>query len=363
MAHSKFRRRLPGYVAAGLMILVASLWTYWGVAEMYYEGWGLPFPEPLFYLIPAAICMLLTLLALTWPLAGGWVLIIGGAAFTAWWVRLAAGRGWLSLRWILGVFPVSGLLIVVGLLFLLEGRRRRRAKEESPPKSWLRRNLRRNLRYVLAIGVPLLVAVAVSIYYAPLLLTRFDDGDRGARLIEGQGVTLVWAPQGPGWNWKQPYGGYPSWDHLALYGAPPVGLGDKPGCENRHATAEEMESTGLCRYLSADGATLMSEPQDVWRMPTADEIVRSLVRGGENAGCVWDGESDSADCERQPNKDAPLWAPDEAPIYYWSADEYDEQSAWYVPYTGGGPYGGAIAYQPKNWGNPRHGFRCVRDPR
>jgi hypothetical protein len=105
----------------------------------------------------------------------------------------------------------------------------------------------------------------------------------------------------------------------------------------------------------------MPEPQRIWRMPTADEIVRSLVRGGENAGCVWDGESSSADCSTQPNKDTPLWASDEEPIYYWSADEYDEESAWYVPYTGGGSYGGAIAYQPKGWGNPRHGFRCVRD--
>jgi len=60
-------------------------------------------------------------------------------------------------------------------------------------------------------------------------------------------------------------------------------------------------------------------------------------------------------------KDTPLWAPDEEPIYYWSADEYDEEKAWYVPYTGGGRYGGAISYQPKDWGNPRHGYRCVRE--
>jgi hypothetical protein len=181
------------------------------------------------------------------------------------------------------------------------------------------------LRYVLAVGIPLLAAVVISAYFAPLILARVDDGDRGARLIEGHGLTLVWAPQGPGWNWRQPWGGYPSWDHLALYGVPPVGFGDKPGYENRYATAEDMETTGLCRYLSQDGTTLMAEPQDIWRMPTTDEIVRSLVRGGENAGCVWDGDSDSATCERQPNKDTLLWAPDEEPIYYWSADEYDER--------------------------------------
>jgi hypothetical protein len=38
----------------------------------------------------------------------------------------------------------------------------------------------------------------------------------------------------------------------------------------------------------------------------------------------------------------------------------DGARAWYVPYTGGVRYGGAIAAQPLDWGNPRHGFRCVR---
>ena len=31
--------RLPGWVASVLMIGFALLWTYWGVAEMYHEGW------------------------------------------------------------------------------------------------------------------------------------------------------------------------------------------------------------------------------------------------------------------------------------------------------------------------------------
>jgi hypothetical protein len=294
------RRRLPGYIATALVILTTTFWTYWGVGEMYYEGWGMAFPDPMRYLIPAAACLALTLVALTWPRLGGWLLIIIGVAFTAWWWRLAAARGWLSLKWILGTFPVSSLLILTGVLFLLEGRYRRQQRAEgwTPPKKWLRRNL----RYVLAIGFPLLIVIGVSAYFAPLLLTRLDDGDRGARLIEGNGVILVWAPKGPGWNWTQPGDGHLSWDHLALYGVPPIGFGDKPGYENRHATAEDMETTGLCHYLSEDGTTLMVEPQYIWRMPTTDEIVRSLVRGGENAGCTWDGEAESATCERQPNK-------------------------------------------------------------
>jgi hypothetical protein len=118
-----------------------------------------------------------------------------------------------------------------------------------------------------------------------------------------------------------------------------------------------MQLTGLCWYLSEDGSTLMGEPQGFWRMPTTDEIVRSLVRDGSHAGCAWDGVSQSARCEVTPDKETPLWVPSWSPIYYWSADEYDEQEAYYVSY-----HGSIISYQPKSWGNPRHGYRCVREP-
>lgn len=355
MDRSELRHRLPGYIATAFVTLTTSFWTYWGAAEMYYEAWGLPFPEPFYYLVPGAICLALTLIVLKWPRAGGWLLIIVGGAFTVWWLRMTAGRGALSLGGVLSMFPVSGLLVVTGVLFLLEGRYRRRLRAEgwTPPQKWFRRNM----RYLPAVGIPLLVAIAVSVYFVPILMTRVDDGDRGARLIEGNGVTLVWAPEGPGWNWKQPWGGYPSWNMIALYGIPPQGLGDKPGYEDVDATAADMHATGLCRYLSAEGLTLMTEPQDIWRMPTTDEIVRSLVLHGENAGCTWDGQSRHPDCTTTPDKETPLWAPNDPPIYYWSADEYDERRAYYVGYNGQ-----SVIPQPKSWGNPRHGYRCVRAP-
>jgi hypothetical protein len=170
-------------------------------------------------------------------------------------------------------------------------------------------------------------------------------------LIEGNGVALVWAPSGPGW-----YEHYYSWNDIAFYGVSPVGFGEKPGYEDRDATLEDMNTTGLCCYLSEDGLTIMNEPQYIWRMPTVDEIVRSLVRHGENAGCTWDGKSERANCQVLPDKETPLWAPDWSPIYYWAADEYDEHKAYYVSYNG------RLNYQPKSWGNQRHGYRFVRDP-
>jgi hypothetical protein len=78
---------------------------------------------------------------------------------------------------------------------------------------------------------------------------------------------------------------------------------------------------------------------------------------GEHAGCTWDRETRDVTCEHPPNKDTPLWAPDQEPIYYWSGEEYDEESAFYVGYTGQRAH-----RQPKGWGNPRHGYRCVREP-
>jgi hypothetical protein len=358
MFGKEFRQKLPGHIATALVITVTMLWTYWGFGEMYYEGWWGEWYNRIVYLSPGGACLALTLVVLKWPRQGGWLLVLVGVAFTVWWWGPAALHGELTLRRVLSQFPISGMLVIIGALFLLEARYRQRRCAEgwTSPENWFRRNL----YCLLAIGLPLLVAVGVSAYNLPLVLTRIDDGGRGERLIEGNEVALVWAPKGPGWNWKQPWGGYPSWDAMALYGVPPAGLGDKEGYgwqEGVHAAAVDMAETGLCRYLSEDGLMLMTAPQDIWRMPTTDEVVRSLVKHGQNAGCAWDGEDDSrADCAIVPDKETPLWEPDQPPVYYWSTDEYDDRRAYYVSFNG------RIAYQPKDWGNPRHGYRCVREP-
>ena len=332
------------------MILVTSLWTYWGAAELYYEGWGQPFPQLLVYLIPAAITLTLTLLALKWPRWGGCLIILLGAGFT--WFVLHRRVGQMDLGDYLSWFPVTFLTLVVGTLFVWGGRTTFYSQTPSAPRPWARRYL----RFLLALGVPTIIIIGVTAWMLPHNLMRVDDGDRGARLIHGNGVDLVWAPAGPGWNWKQPYGGYPSWDMLAWYGKPPVGmkLGDArpPG----HATQAQMNEMNLCRYLDASGQQLMSEPQNIWRMPTTDEIVRSLVYRGENAECAWDGESRRAVCRHTPDKETPLWAPDQPPIYMWTGREANAEEAYYVSYNG------FVETQPKDWGNPRHGYRCVKRP-
>jgi len=343
-----------------LLVIATCLWVNWGVTEMFYEGWWGPWSVRLPYLVPGASCLTLSVIAAVSPLVGGWLLVGIGGGFTAWWWSrlLPAGIDVVSF---LSVLPVSGFIVLAGGMLLFEARQRTRWRVDvAPPvpSTWFRRNL----RYLLVAGLPLLVAAVTAACWFPLVNGRLDDGQRDAVLIEGNCVRLVWAPAGPGWSeglkgaGGDPRSGFPSWDEIALYGLPPAGFGLKAGYENRHATAEEMREYGMFRYLSADGLTLMAEPQDIWRMPTVDESVRSLVRDGKSAGCAWDGKSYQVSCLVLPDKETPLWAADRSPIYYWADDEYDQEDAYYVGYRG------RVAHQPKSWGNPRHGYRFVREP-
>ncbi len=340
-------RAWAGWLAAILMTAITAIWAFWGAAELYYEGWGLLFPQPLAYLAPFAITLGLTLLALRWPRLGGAAILLVGAWFTFFVLR--ARWGHLTTQILAAWFPLTFLTLAVGLLFLWGGRAAFHPSPDAPPR-------RRSLPYLLALGLPGLIILGVSAVMLPRNLARVDDGDRGARLIQGEGAALVWAPAGPGWNWRQPWGGYPSWDMLAWYGRPPVGLKTGEAFRPGHATQADMERTGLCRYLDASGQWLMPERQDIWRMPTTEEIVGSLVHHGESAGCAWDGKAGRVKCARRPDKETPLWAPDEPPIYYWSGEEAGPEEAWYVSYNG------RVGKQPKDWGNPRHGYRCVREP-
>jgi hypothetical protein len=339
--------RLPGWGASILMIFFSTFWMYWGANEMYHEGWWGAWYHCLPYLLPAAITLIPTLTAFRWPMIGGALIFLVGI---------------FALFFFSSDVAFIGLAIaLVGTAFFADGVIKRRTSSQQMPvlPPWWRRDW----RYAIACGAPLMVFVVVSAYMLPVVLSRVDDGDRGARLIKGNGVTLIWAPEGPGWNWQQSWGGYPAWQNLALYGVSPVGLESKPGyarqakgSENAaFATAEDMARTNLCRYLSVDGITLMARPQNIWRMPTTDELVRSLGRHGVNAGCKWAGEfARQVTCDLLPDKESPLWATDLPVIYYLSADSYSADRGYFVAYNG------TVNATNKLGGNPRHGYRCVR---
>jgi hypothetical protein len=329
------------------MILVTALWTFWGAGEMYHEGWWGAWYNRLPYLIPIVATLVPSLVAFRLPVVGGSLIAVTGV-----FALFFFGGGVAIIA--LGIALIGGAFVIDGIV-----RRQRDSCTPTAEAPWWRHRW----RPALAVGASLGIFAAVSAVNLPVVLSRVDDGDRTARLIEGNGVSLVWAPEGPGWNWLQPWGGYPSWQSIALYGVRPIGLTEKPGYGRQEdqgpvfATDEDMAATNLCRYLSPDGTELMATAQDVWRMPTTDEIVRSLVRHGANAGCVWRGEYErAAACSVRPDKESPLWSTDVPVVYYWTADSYSEEDGYFVAYNG------TVNSARKPGGNPRHGYRCVRDP-
>jgi rhamnogalacturonyl hydrolase YesR len=155
---------LSGYLAIGLLVIATSLWVFWGVDGINREGWWDTWYYRALYLLPGIICLGLTLLALLWSRTGGWLLITIGGAFTGWWWWYISNTVGLTLERLLITFPVSGILVIAGALFLFEHRRRQSLPEAPlPPRKWLYRNM----RYLVAIGLPLLVA-AVSFVVVPL---------------------------------------------------------------------------------------------------------------------------------------------------------------------------------------------------
>jgi len=353
-----FNDRTPGWIGYFIMSAITSVWSYWSMGEMYHEGWWGPFYIKLAYLIPGTAFLLLTLAGIKWPRVGGWLIILFGGFFTIFFLDIHFVDGRLTMDRDLAGFFISGPLVFLGALLLVEGRNRRRriAQGWTPHPIWWRRNF----WYLLALVPVLLIAIGMSAYSLPVVLTRQDDGGRGIRRITGgDGITREWAPEGPGWNWKQDYGGYPSWNMIALYGVDPIGMDDKPGYDThagQFASSEEMEQFNLCLYLSEDGLTLQVEPQYYWRMPTVKDYASSLARHGDNAGCIWTGEKNvQMECTLRPDKETPLWAPDIEPIYYWAAEEYDHRQAYFVSYNGW------VNATYKAGGNPRHSYRCVRN--
>jgi hypothetical protein len=149
-----------------------------------------------------------------------------------------------------------------------------------------------------------------------------DDGDRSARRVAGNGVDLIWAPEGPGW--------------------PANGL-----------TWEEAKRR--CRHLTEDGLSLAQTPQDIWRLPTLEEAVRSMHRHGRTSGGSWDSARARASYQRTPDKESPLWNIHSQVIYWWTATEANEGEAYIIVYDG------QVWPRPKGarWGYL--GFRAVRD--
>ena len=277
------KRRVLGWVGVSITVVISSFWAWWGAFENFHEGWySASLWENIFmllfqYLLFAILFVVLALVILRWKKIG-FILHLVTGAFCIWFFGGAN-------------FSVLGLLIVIpfaalGLIYYFG---------EPSPLKWA---------YRLIVFVPLIIVLAISVPQGIKVSARMDDGNFGTRIVEGNAVTLAWAPRGPGW----PDRGV-SWE----------------------------EAREICKHLSEDGITIMETAQNVWRLPTVDEAARSMMLHGENAGGVWDAEKETAIYKKTPDKESPLWDVHSKVIYYWTADTsvHDEKKASIIVYDGG----------------------------
>lgn len=156
------------------------------------------------------------------------------------------------------------------------------------------------LLIILSFGIPQLIRVE----------NRFNDNNFGSRVIEGNNITLTWASQGVG---------------FPLEGT------------DWHTAKDN------CARLNEEG----------WRLPTRDEIVRSMTKNNNNAIGYIDN-SGIAQYKIKPDKETPLWNPHSQVIYYWTNESKNEERAYLVAYNG------YILDRNKDSGADYQGYRCVK---
>lgn len=295
------KRQVIGWIAVGISTIITCFWAFWGIIENFHEGWyfetwlsnlGLMIVQ---YLSPMVLFLAVTLIAIYWPRFGS-LLHVGLAVFAAWFFQAFSNPG---------MFLLIAPLIGLGALY------------------WFGRPEPRRVATLLVILLPLLTLLIAGIQPARRVSQRVNDGNLQARLVQGNGVTLVWAPDGPGW--------------------PPSGL-------NWH------EAKDVCQHLNEDGLTLAPDPQHIWRLPNVAEAVGSMARHGQNSVGVWDSQNAEAAYKTAPDKESPLWNIHSQVIYWWTATEVDEDRACIIVYDG------KVWPRSKLLSPAYLGFRCVKQP-
>jgi hypothetical protein len=295
------KRQIIGWTGVVLSTAITCFWAFWGIIENFHEGWfyqstlanlGLMFAQ---YLSPMLIFMGVTLISIFWSRLGGSLHVI--------FALFAVG--------FFGAFsnPVMFILIApfIGLGALY----------------WFGRPQPRKVAAAIAIGLPMLTLLIFAIEPVNRVTQRHNDGNLQAQLVGGNGVNLVWAPDGPGW--------------------PRTG-------------ADWNEAGQVCAQLGEDGLTSSHEPLYIWRLPTVDEAVRSMTRHNDNSGGTWDADIAQATYKTTPDKESPLWNVYSQVIYWWTATEVDDDRAYMIVYDG------EVWKRGKQLSQAYFGFRCVKEP-
>jgi hypothetical protein len=295
------KRQIVGWFAVGLSTAIACFWAMWGIIENFHEGWfhdsllsnlGLMFVQ---YLSPWLILVALSQLSIYFPR-------VGSVAHAGLGLLLPLVLRQFNFTWI-GLITLP--LVLIGTLY------------------WFGRPQPRNLAPFLVMGLSAVTLIAFGVGPAFRVAGRVNDGNLQARLIEGNGVRLIWAPDGPGW--------------------PRTG-------------ADWYQATTRCEHLQADGQALSPVTQSVWRLPTAEEAVRTMSRHGVNSGGLLNLQNREASYQVTPDKESPLWNIHSQIIYWWTATEVDEQNSHIIVYDG------KVWVRRKQIHPSYLGFRCVRLP-
>jgi hypothetical protein len=293
------KSKIIGWIAVAISTAITSFWAFWGVIENFHEGWfyeswlsniGLMFAQ---YLSPMLIFMGVALISIFWPRIGG---------------SLHVAISLLAIGFFNAFSNAATFLIIIPLIGL-------------GAMYWFGRPFPRKIASLVVIGIPLLTLVVSGIEPVLRVSQRFDDGIRSERSVQGNGVNLIWAPEGPGW----PQEGM-NWD----------------------------EAQRACQHLSEDGLNTESIPQGIWRLPVVDEAVRSMTRHGQNSGGLWNDTTASAAYRLTPDKESPLWDIHSQVIYWWTATEVDADHAYIIVYDG------KVWSRLKQFGPAYLGFRCVK---
>lgn len=278
---------IAGWLAVGFSLLAACVWACWGTVEGFHEGWHYHsvwrnLALNLAYLIPMTIPMTFALLSLRWPLFGGGLHVLSGAALVTWYVWWIHKRsGTFSFHDLIHIVVFTAVvLIIVGILYMI-GR----------PEP-------RRLAMGLMVGLPLGLCLVCAIEPAWRVTHRTHDGIRSARIVQGNGVELIWAPAGPGWP--------------------------------DHGNTSFAEAEWIVSLLNEDGLTCAQTPQNIWRLPTVEEVVRSLTRHGQNAGGLWNAAGRKASYSVVPDKESPLWHVASPVIYWWTSSSTPDGNGIYT---------------------------------
>jgi len=301
MIKSLNKRQAIGWVAVSLSTIITCFWAFWGIIENFHEGWyyqawlwniGLMFVQ---YLSPMLIFMSVTFVSIFWPRFGGGLHIIF-ALCAIWFFKAFSNAATFLL-----ILPLIGL----GILY------------------WFGRPQPRQTAVLLIVGLPIATLAIFGIEPIIRISQRIDDGNLQARLVDGNEVKLIWAPNGPGWP---------------------------------NSGGDWHEAQEVCQSLNQDGLTVAPTPQHIWRLPTVDEAARSMARHGHNSGGRWDAKTAQTTYNTTPDKESPLWNVYSQVIYWWTATEIDTERAYMIAYDG------QVWSRKKTFGPAYLGFRCVKQP-